>query len=104
MIHFFSSLSYTNNMKTSHFLAIVLFLSIAAFEANAQTLTRSLVLKPAGSATTGTIDLSVAPAASWSLDFPDGSLAATGPFMKVSVASGNKAVSFGQVTLSSNGA
>ena len=81
-----------------------MLLSLAAMTANAQTLTRSLVLKPAGAATTATIDLSVTPAASWSLDFPDGSLAATGPFMKVSTGVGNKAVSFGQVTLSSNGA
>ena len=74
-----------------------------ASSANAQTLTRSVILKPAGSATTATIDLSATPASSWSLDFPDGSLAATGPFMKVSVAAGNKAVSFGQVSLTSNG-
>ena len=91
-------------MKTSQFLAIAILLSAAAITANAQTLTRSLVLKPAGSATTATIDLLANPAASWSLDFPDGSLAATGPFMKVSIAAGNKTVSFGQVTLSSNGA
>ena len=89
--------------QTFKLLAIAVMLCVANF-ANAQTLTRSVILKPAGSANTATIDLSVSPTASWSLDFPDGSLAATGPFMKVSVASGNKAVSFGQVTLSSNGA
>ena len=90
-------------MKTIKLLAIALLLSLSAL-VNAQTLTRSVVLKPAGSATTATIDLLGNPAASWSLDFPDGSLAANGPFMKVSVASGNKAVSFGQVSLTSNGA
>ncbi len=91
-------------MKASQFTILVLALCMAAISANAQTLTRSLMLKPAGSATTATIDLTANPTSSWSLDFPDGSLAANGPFMKVSVAAGNKAVSFGQVTLSSNGA
>jgi autotransporter family porin len=91
-------------MKTYKILAIAIMLCLAALTANTQTLSRSLVLKPAGSAFTATIDLTAAPAASWSLDFPDGSLAATGPFMKVSTASGNKGVSFGQVTLTSNGA
>ena len=91
-------------MKTTQYLALALLLCLAPLTADAQTLTRSLVLKPAGSATLATFDLSVTPLASWSLDFPDGSLAAAGPFMKVSVAAGNKAVSFGQVTLSSNGA
>jgi hypothetical protein len=91
-------------MKTSKLLAIAFMLCLGAFTADAQTLTRSMVLKPAGSAFTATIDLTGAPAANWSLDFPDGSLAATGPFMKVSTASGNKGVSFGQVTLTSNGA
>ncbi len=91
-------------MKTYTVLAIAMMVCMTALSVSAQTLTRSLVIKPAGSAFTGTIDLGVTPIANWSLDFPDGSLAATGPFMKVSVASGNKTVSFGQVTLSSNGA
>ena len=90
-------------MKTIKLLAIALLLSLSALSVNAQTLTRSVVLKPAGSLTTATIDLSVNPASNWSLDFPDGSLAANGPFMKVSVLAGNKAVSFGQVSLTSNG-
>jgi hypothetical protein len=97
-------LNKSTQMKTTKLLAIAIMLCLTALSANAQTLTRSLVLKPAGSAFTGTIDLTAAPTANWSLDFPDGSLAATGPFMKVTVASGNKTVSFGQVTLSSNGA
>lgn len=92
-------------MKTTKLLTIAFLLCMGALSANAQTLTRSIILKPAGSAFTTTIDLTAAPTANWSLSFPStGDAAAAGPFMKVGVAAGNKVVSFGQVTLSSNGA
>lgn len=92
-------------MKTTKLLTIAFLLCMGALSANAQTVTRSLMLKPAGSAFTTSIDLTGSPTASWSLSLPAlGDAAAAGPFMKVGIAAGNKTVSFGQMDLTSNGA
>lgn len=91
-------------MKTS-ILVIAGILCLTSLTANAQTLTRSLILKPAGSSNTVTLDLNATPTTDWSLSFPgDGNAAAAGPFMRTGVAAGNKVVSFGQVSLTSNAA
>jgi len=90
-------------MKTTKIIALALLFSIA--DANAQTLTRTLLLQPATSTYATTIGLTGIPGANWSLLLPsDGNTAASGPFMKVGIAAGNKTVSFGQVSLTSNGA
>jgi hypothetical protein len=82
-----------------------MMLCLSAITAGAQTLTRSLVLKPAASPFTMTIDLTGAPTANWNLSLPAlGDAVAAGPFMKIGIGAGNKTVSFGQVDLSSNGA
>ncbi len=92
-------------MKTIKISTIAFLICMGAFSANAQTLTRSLILKPAGSAFTTTIGLTASPTASWSLLFPAlGDAAAAGPFMKIGVGAGDKTVTFGQMDLTSNGA
>ncbi len=78
---------------------------ITTLTAAGQTLTRSMILKPAGSANTVTLDLTGTPTASWNLSLPSGGdAAAAGPFMKIGIGAGNKTVNFGQVSLTSNGA
>ena len=105
MNQFIYLLNKSNVMKTYTVLAIAMMLCLTAIVVNAQTLTRSLVLKPAASAFTMTVDLTGAPTANWNLSLPAlGDAAAAGPFMKIGVGAGNKVVSFGQVSLSSNGA
>lgn len=90
-------------MKTSR-LSLGLFLAVIAFAAtaSAQTVTRSLILKPASSANTLTLDVNGAIGTSYSLLLPGGGNAAGSPIMKISTASGNKSVSFGQIDLTSN--
>lgn len=105
MLHFLYLFTNSNVMKTYTVLAIAMMLCLAAINADAQTLTRSLVLKPAASPFTMTVDLTGAPTANWNLSLPAlGDAAAAGPFMKVGIGAGNKVVSFGQVDLTSNGA
>lgn len=91
-------------MKTFKSLALLAVLTVAGL-ANAQTLTRSLVLKPATETNTLTLASAAGITTSYSIFFPStGSAAAAGPFVKTTVASGNKTLSFGQVDLTSNGA
>ncbi|MBS1902885.1 MAG: hypothetical protein JSS75_04205 [Bacteroidetes bacterium] len=88
-------------MKSLTRTAIALLLCVAAIAANAQTLTRSLMLKPYLSSFNTTIGVYTTPSAgNWTLSLPDsGQLVAGGPFMKISTAAGNKSVSFGKVNL-----
>lgn len=91
-------------MKSLTLSAVALLLCVATVTAHAQTLTRSLMLKPYLSSFNTTIGVyTTSSAGNWSLSLPDsGQLAAGGPFMKISTAAGNKSVSFGQVDLASN--
>ncbi len=90
-------------MKTSRNLFILVLAVIAfAATASAQTVTRSLILKPAGSLNTLTLDVSGAIGTGYSLFLPGTGNAAGSPIMKVTTASGNKTVSFGQIDLTSN--
>lgn len=91
-------------MKTIKLLALLAVLAVVGL-ANAQTLTRSLVLKPAGETNTLTLTSAAGITTSYSIFLPStGNAAATGPFVKTTTASGNKTWSFGQVDLTSNGA
>jgi hypothetical protein len=80
---------------------IALFVAAAMF-ANAQTVTRSVILRPAGSTNTITIDPAAALTGSYTLTLPDAGIAATGPIMRVSTAGAARSVSFSQLNLGSN--
>jgi hypothetical protein len=75
--------------------AIVAVLFITG--ASAQTVTRSLILKPAGSTNSLTLDVNGAIGTSYSVLLPGGGNAAGSPIMKVSTGAGNKNISFGQI-------
>ena len=91
-------------MKTLKLLALVAVLGLASL-ASAQTLTRSLVLKPSGS--TGTATLTSGSIGvlgdSYTLTLPAGGRAQTGPILKqTNTAVGDKPMIFGQIDLTSN--
>ncbi len=91
-------------MKTLKLLALVAVLGLASL-ASAQTLTRSLVLKPAGAL--GTITVSTGALTlleTYSITLPTGGAALQGPIVKTSTAIGNKTWTFGQIDLTSNAA
>jgi hypothetical protein len=88
-------------MKTIKLLALLVVLAVAGL-ANAQTLTRSLVLKPAGETNTLTFGSSAPIGTSYSIDLPGGGNAAGGPIVKTTTAAGTKTWSFGQINLAAN--
>jgi hypothetical protein len=93
-------------MKTLKLLALVAVLGLASL-ASAQTLTRSLVLKPSGSTGTATITSGSIGLLgdSYTLTLPAGGRAQTGPILKqTNSAVGDKPMVFGQIDLSSNAA
>lgn len=88
-------------MKTIKSLALLVVLAVAGL-ANAQTLTRSLVLKPAGETNTLTFGSSTPIGTSYSINLPGGGNAAGGPIVKTTTGVGSKDWSFGQINLASN--
>ncbi len=91
-------------MKTIHTTLIAAALLVVAFATGtfAQTVSRTYIMKPAGSINTLTLDVNGAIGTSYSLLLPGAGNVAGSPIMKVSTGSGNKTVSFGQIDLTSN--
>lgn len=91
-------------MKTLKLLALVAVLGLASL-ASAQTLTRSLVLKPSGSTGTATLTSGAIGVLgdSYTLTLPAGGRAQTGPILKqTNTTAGDKPMIFGQIDLTSN--
>lgn len=91
-------------MKTLKLLALVAVLGLASI-ASAQTLTRSLVLKPAGALGTLTVSTgALTLLETYSITLPTNGSSLQGPIVKTSTATGNKTWTFGQIDLTSNAA
>lgn len=91
-------------MKTLKLLALVAVLGLASL-ASAQTLTRSLVLKPAGALGTLTVSTgALTLLETYSITLPTNGSSLQGPIVKTSTATGNKTWTFGQIDLSLNAA
>ena len=91
-------------MRTLKLLALVAVLALASI-ASAQTLTRSLVLKPAGAVGTLTLTTGAVTALqTYQITLPTNGASLQGPIVKTSTATGDKTWTFGQIDLTSNAA